>query len=156
LWHKSWLQLRIFGGWSAGTVPLQRKLSLAGLDAVRGYDYTLGLLNDRLVGGTIALRTPIVRDMRLDVAGRYMGLRGLHAGPFVDMAWGWDQHEDLADMSPRTSAGLRLIAEIGFGSVLRFEVAVDLAHPIDERGRQEESGLQTWIRLQSTVGGGAR
>jgi len=31
------LQLRVFGGWSAGTVPLQHKLSLAGIDAVRAY-----------------------------------------------------------------------------------------------------------------------
>lgn len=156
IWHKSWLQLRLFGGWSAGTVPLQRKLSLAGFDAVRGYDYTLGLLNDRIIGGTIAVRTPIIRDMRLDLVGRYMGLRGLHVGPFVDMAWGWDQHEDLGDVSPRTSAGVRLISEIGFGSVLRFELVLDLAHPIDKRGRQADTGLQTWIRLQTTVGGGAR
>jgi hypothetical protein len=156
IWHQSWLQLRVFGGWSAGTIPLQRKLSLAGLDAVRGYNYTLDLLGDRLLGGTVALRTPLIRDIRLDLPWRYFGLRGLHAGPFVDIGWVWDTSEELADIRPRASAGLRLVAEIGFGSSLRFEVAVDLAHPIDEQGRRDAPGVQTWLRLHSTVGGGMR
>jgi hypothetical protein len=38
--------------------------------------------------------------------------------------------------------------------LLRFEVAVDIAHPLDERGRREDEGVQVWIRLQSTAGGG--
>jgi len=25
---------------------------------------------------------------------------------------------------------------------------------VDERGRREQAGLQAWVRLQSTVGGG--
>ena len=56
--------------------------------------------------------------------------------------------------SPRSSAGLRLIAGFGFASLLRFEVVADLAVPVDERGRREEAGLQARVRLQSTVGGG--
>jgi hypothetical protein len=26
--------------------------------------------------------------------------------------------------------------------------------PVDERGRHEDAGLQAWVRLQSTIGGG--
>ena len=56
----------------------------------------------------------------------------------------------------RSSAGLRLIAGIGFGSLLRFEVAVDVAYPLDERGQHEDEGVQVWVRLQSTAGGRVR
>jgi len=54
----------------------------------------------------------------------------------------------------RADAGLRLIAGFSFVSLLRFEVVTDLAVPLDARGRREEAGLQAWVRLQSTVGGG--
>jgi hypothetical protein len=154
LWNQAWIQFRVFGGWSAGTVPLQRKLSLAGINAVRGYDYSLQLLGDRMVGGTASLRLPLLRDIRLDTWGRYFGLRGLHIGPFVDGGWVWDRGEALGEGDPRASAGLRLITEIGFGSLLRFELVLDLAHPFDAQGRREDAALQTWIRLQSTARGG--
>jgi hypothetical protein len=154
LWHQTMLQLRVFGGWSAGTVPLQRKLSLASIDTVRGYSPSLRLLGDRMLGGTVGFRLPLLRDLRIDLVGRYFGLRGLHAGPFVDAGWIWDRDEHLADTSLRASAGLRLVTEIGFGSLLRFEVVLDLAHPVDERGLEEDEGLQAWVRLQSTSGGG--
>jgi hypothetical protein len=72
----------------------------------------------------------------------------------VDAGWVWDRDESLADVSLRSSAGVRLIAGIGFVSLLRFEVVVDVAHPIDARGREEAEGVQVWIRLQSTAGGG--
>ena len=48
----------------------------------------------------------------------------------------------------------RLIAGFSFVSLLRFEVVTDLALPLDARGRREDAGLQAWVRLQSTVGGG--
>jgi hemolysin activation/secretion protein len=153
LWNQTWLHLRVFGGWSAGTIPLQRKLSLAGIDTVRGYDYSLRFLGDRMLGGTVGLRMPLLRDLRIEDPWRFFGLRGVHLGPFLDAGWVWDSDEQLDDVSPRASAGLRLIAELAFGSLLRFEVAIDIAHPIDNRGRDEE-GIQTWIRLQSTARGG--
>lgn len=153
LWNQTWLLLRLFGGWSAGTIPLQRKLSLAGIDTVRGYDYSLRFLGDRMLGGTVGLRVPILRDLRLEDPWRFFGLRGVHLGPFVDAGWVWNTDEQFADVSPRASAGLRLIAELAFGSLLRFEVAIDVAHPIDKRGRDED-GVQTWVRLQSTARGG--
>ena len=154
LWNQTSLQLRVFGGWSAGTLPLQRKLSLAGIDAVRGYPYSLQFLGDRLLGGTLSLRVPVLRDVRLDLPGRYFGLRSFHLAPFLDSAWVWNRDQNITDVSPRSSAGLRLIAGVGFASLLRFEVVADLAVPIDERGRREDAGLQAWVRLQSTVGGG--
>jgi hypothetical protein len=33
-------------------------------------------------------------------------------------------------------------------------MVADLAVPVDERGRREHAGVQAWVRLQSTVGGG--
>jgi hypothetical protein len=154
LWNQSWLQLRIFGGWSAGTIPLQRKLSLAGIDTVRGYPYRLRFLGDRMLGGTVGLRLPVLRDIRADLPWRYFGLRSVHFGPFVDAGWVWDGDTSLADVSLRSSAGVRLIAGIGFASLLRFEVVIDMAYPVDARGRDEDEGMQVWIRLQSTAGGG--
>lgn len=156
LWNQSWLQVRLFGGWSAGTVPLQRKLSLAGIDAVRGYPYRLAFLGDRMLGGTLSVRLPVLPDVRLDLPGRYLSLRSLHIGPFVDGGWVWERDQRLADVSPRTAAGLRLIAGLGFASLLRFEVVADLAVPLEARFRREESALQVWVRLQSTLGGGMR
>ncbi len=154
LWNQTWLQLRVFGGWSAGTLPLQRKFSLAGIDAVRGYPYRLAFLGDRLLGGTLSLRLPVLPDIRADLPGRYLGLRSVHLGPFVDGGWVWDRSQRFEDVRPRTAAGLRLIAGFGFASLLRFEIAVDLAVPLDERVRREEATLQAWVRLQSTLGGG--
>jgi hypothetical protein len=154
LWNQTWLQLRLFGGWSAGTIPLQRKLSLTGIDTVRGYPYRLRFLGDHMLGGTIGLRLPVRRDMRADLPGRYFGLRSVHLGPFVDGGWVWNDDDSLADVSLRSSAGVRFIAGIGFASLLRFEVVVDIAHPLDARGREEGEGVQVWIRLQSTAGGG--
>jgi hemolysin activation/secretion protein len=121
---------------------------------VRGYPYSLQFLGDRLLGGTLSLRFPVLRDVRLDLPGRYFGLRSFHLAPFLDSAWVWNRDQNFTDVSPRSSAGLRLIAGVGFASLLRFEVVVDLAVPIDERGRHESAGLQAWVRLQSTVGGG--
>ncbi|MGE3539700.1 MAG: hypothetical protein AB7N91_20005 [Candidatus Tectimicrobiota bacterium] len=154
VWNQAWLQLRLFGGWSAGTLPLQRKLSLGGIDAVRGYPYRLALLGDHLLGGTVGLRLPVLPDIRAELPGRYLGLRSIHVGPFVDGAWVWDRGQDVTDVSPRTAAGIRLIAGLSFASLLRFEVVADLATPLDERGRREEAALQAWVRLQSTFGGG--
>lgn len=158
LWNQTSLQLRVFGGWSAGTVPLQHKLSVAGIDAVRAYPYRLRFLGDRLVGGTVSLRLPVLRDIRVDLPGdlpgRYFGLRSFHIAPFVDGGWVWDNDQSIRDVSLRAGAGLRLIAGFSFASLLRFEVVTDLAVPLDERGRREEAGLQAWVRLQSTVGGG--
>ena len=154
LWNQTSLQLRLFGGWSAGTLPLQRKLSLAGIDTVRGYPYRLQFLGDRLLGGTLSLRFPVLPDVRVDLPGRYFGLRSFHIAPFVDSGWVWNRGQSITDVSPRSSAGLRLIAGFGFASLLRFEVVADLAVPVDERGRREDAGLQAWVRLQSTVGGG--
>jgi Peptidase family M1 domain/Omp85 superfamily domain len=156
LWNQTWLQLRLFGGWSAGSIPLQRKLTLAGVDTVRGYPYRLRFLGDRMLGGTLGLRFPVLRDVRLEDPLRFFGLRSVHVAPFVDGGWVWDRHESLEDVSMRSSAGLRLIAGIGFGSWLRFEVAVDVAYPLDERGQHEDEGVQVWVRLQSTAGGGVR
>jgi hypothetical protein len=156
LWNQTSLQLRLFGGWSAGTIPLQRKLSLAGINAVRGYPYRLQFLGDRLLGGTLSLRFPVLPDVRVDLPGRYFGLRSFHIAPFVDSGWVWNRDQSITDVSPRASAGLRLISGLSFASLLRFEVVVDLAVPIDERGRREDAGLQAWVRLQSTVGGGVQ
>jgi len=154
LWNQTSLQLRTFGGWSAGTVPLQHKLSLAGIDAVRAYPYRLRFLGDRMLGGTVSLRFPVLPDVRADLPGRYLGLRSIHIGPFVDGGWVWNRGQSISDVSLRSGAGLRLIAGFGFGSLLRFEVVTDLAVPLDERGRREEPGLRAWVRLQSTAGGG--
>jgi hypothetical protein len=154
LWNQTWLQLRVFGGWSAGTVPFQRKLTLAGIDTVRGYPYRLRFLGDRLLGGTVGLRLPIVRDMRLEEPGRYAGLRSVHIGPFIDAGWLWDIGEAIADTRLRSGAGMRLIAGIGFGSLFRFEIAIDIAYPLDAQGQDEDEGVQVWIRFQSTAGGG--
>src|SRR5215510_4758365 len=154
LWNQTSLQLRLFGGWSAGTLPLQRKLSLAGIDTVRGYPYSLQFLGDRLLGGTLSLRFPVLRDVRVDLPGRYLGLRSFHIAPFVDSGWGWNSDQSITDVSPRSGAGVRLIAGFGFACLLRFELVVDLAVPVDERGRHEDTGLQAWVRLQSTIGGG--
>jgi hypothetical protein len=156
LWNQTSLQLRLFGGWSAGTLPLQRKLSLAGINAVRGYPYRLQFLGDRLLGGTLSLRFPVLPDVRVDLPGRYFGLQSFHIAPFVDSGWVWNRDQSITDVSPRSSAGLRLISGLSFASLLRFEVVVDLAVPIDERGRREDAGLQAWVRLQSTVGGGVQ
>jgi hypothetical protein len=154
LWNQTSLQLRLFGGWSAGPLPLQRKLSLAGIDTVRGYPYRLQFLGDRLLGGTLSLRLPVLPDVRIDFPDRFFSLRSFHIAPFVDSGWVWNRDQSITDVSPRTSAGLRLIVGFGFASLLRFEVAADLAVPVDERGRREDAGLQAWVRLQSTVGGG--
>jgi hypothetical protein len=151
LWNQTWLQLRVFGGWSAGTVPLQRKLTLAGIDTVRGYPYSLRFLGDRMLGGTLGVRLPVLRDVRVDFLGRYFSLRNLHIAPFVDGGWVWDRNQSLSDVSMRSSVGLRVITGIAFVSLLRFEVAVDIAHPLDERGRREDEGVQVWIRFQSTA-----
>jgi hypothetical protein len=156
LWNQTWLQLRLFGGWSAGPIPLQRKLTLAGIDTVRGYPYRLRFLGDRMLGGSLGLRFPVLPDVRLDDPPRFFGLRSVHVAPFVDGGWVWDRHESLEDVSMRSSAGLRLIAGLGFGSLLRFEVAVDVAYPLDARGQHEDEGVQVWVRLQSTAGGGVR
>jgi hemolysin activation/secretion protein len=154
LWSQTQLQLRVFGGWSAGPIPLQRKLSLAGVDTVRGYPYRLRFLGDRMLGGSLLFRFPVLRDVRLDDPWRFLGLRSVHLAPFVDGGWVWDRHEDLGDVSPRAGAGLRLIAGFAFASVQRFEIAVDVAHPLDALGRREDEGPQVWIRLQTTAGGG--
>ena len=153
LWNQTSLQLRLFGGWSAGPIPLQRKLSLAGIDTVRGYPYRLQFLGDRLLGGTLSLRFPVLSDVRIDLPGRYLGLRSFHIAPFIDSGWVWNRDQSIVDVSPRSSAGIRLIVGFGFASLLRFEVLADLAVPVDERGRHEDAGLQAWVRLQSTVGG---
>ena len=153
LWNQSWLQLRLFGGWSAGTLPLQRKLSLAGIDAVRGYPQRLEFLGDRLLGGTLGLRMPVLPDMRLDLPGRYLGLRSLHVGPSMDSAWLWNPAQRLVDVSPRTAAGLRVVAGLSFVSLQRFEIAADFAVPLDQRVRRDDP-FQVWVRLQSTLGGG--
>ncbi len=154
LWNQTWSQLRLFGGWSAGTLPLQRQLTLSGIDTVRGYPYRLRFLGDRLLGGTLGLRLPLLRDIRLDTLGRFFGLRSVHLSPFVDGGWIWDDGESITDVSMRSSVGLRLILGMGFVSMLRFEVAIDVAHPVDERGREEDEGVEVWIRLQSTRRGG--
>jgi hemolysin activation/secretion protein len=87
LWNHTSLQLRLFGGWSAGTLPSQRKLSLAGIDAVRGYPYRLRFLGDRLLGGTLSLRFPVLSDVRVDLPGRYFGLRSVPIASFVASGW---------------------------------------------------------------------
>jgi hypothetical protein len=154
LWNQTLLQLRVFGGWSAGAVPLQRKLSLSGIDTIRGYPYRLRFLGDRMLGGTLSLRLPLLRDVRVDLPGRYAGLRSVHVAPFVDSGWVWNQDQSLQDVSPRASAGLRLIAGLSFASLLRFEIALDAAVPVDARGRREDEAFQLWIRFQSTLEGG--
>ena len=154
LMNQTWLKLRIFGGWSDVEVPLQRKLSLAGVDKVRGYTFRLRLLGDRMLGGTVGLRFPLLRDIRLEEPWRYIGIRGLHLGPFVDGGWVWDADEDINDASLRSAVGLRVIIGLGFGSLMRFELAFDIAHPIDEHGRDEGEGVQFWVRVQATARGG--
>lgn len=154
LGHQTLVTLRLFGGWSAGSVPLQRKLSLAGPAAVRGYPYRLHFLGDRLLGWSAGLRFPVWRDVRVEDPWRFFGLRSLHIGPFADGGWLWDIGDNITDVSLRTSAGLRIVVGMGFFSTLRFEMVVDIAHPLDERGRQEGDGVQTWIRLQATARGG--
>ena len=154
LWNQTLLHVRLFGGWSAGAIPLQRKFSLSGIDTIRGYPYRLRFLGDRMLGGTLSLRLPVLRDIRVDAPGRYVGLRSLHVAPFVDSGWIWNRTEDLRDVSPRTSAGLRLIAGFSFASLLRFEIATDVAVPVDARGRREDEAFQLWIRFQSAFGGG--
>ena len=148
LGNQTWLQLRLFGGWSEGTTPFQSKLTLAGVQAVRGYPYRLRFLGDRLLGGSMGLRFPIVRDVRWEALGRFLALRSVHLGPFVDAGWRWDRGEDPTQKSLRSSVGVRLIANLGFASLFRFETAVDIAHPLDARGRSEGEGLQVWLRFQ--------
>ena len=154
LWNQTWLKLRVFGGWSAGTVPFQRKLTLAGIDTVRAYPYRLRFLGDRMLGGTVGLRFPVLRDIRLEDPGRFLGLRSVHVGPFIDGGWLWDIGEEIGDSRLRSGVGLRLIAGMGFGSLLRFEIAIDIAHPLDAQGRDEDEGVQVWIRFQGTSRGG--
>jgi hypothetical protein len=154
LGHESLLTLRLFGGWSAGSVPLQRKLSLSGPAAVRGYPYALRFLGDRLVGWSAGWRFPVLRDVRLEDPWRFFGFRSLHIGPFVDGGWLWDTDERLTDARLRASAGVRLVAGISFFANLRFEIVVDIAHPLDQQGLDERTGVAAWIRLQSTARGG--
>ena len=96
----------------------------------------------------------MLRDVRLEDPWRYFGLRSLHVGPFVDGGWLWDTDERITDARLRASAGLRIVFGISFFSNLRFVIVVDIAHPLDERGRDEGTGVVAWIRLQSTAGGG--
>jgi hypothetical protein len=88
----------------------------------------------------------VLRDVRLEGPPRFFALRSIHAAPFVDGGWVWDRRQHLEDVSMRSRAGLRLIAGFGFGSLLRFEVIVDVAYPLDERGQQEDEGVQVWVR----------
>jgi hemolysin activation/secretion protein len=90
----------------------------------------------------------------VDDPWRLLGLRSFHVAPFVDGGWVWDRQEAITEVEMRSSAGLRLIAGFAFASIQRFEVAVDVAHPLDALGRREDEGWQVWIRLQSTAGGG--
>ncbi len=154
LWNQTSLQLRIFGGWSAGTVPFQRKLTLAGVNTIRGYPYRLRFLGDRLLGGTLGLRFPILRDIRLDAPGRFFSLRSAHISPFIDAGWLWNTDETLSDTRLRSGVGIRLIAGLGVASLFRFEIAVDVAHALDARGLDEDEGVQVWLRVQSTAQGG--
>jgi hemolysin activation/secretion protein len=154
LGNQTSLQLRVFGGWSAGTVPFQSKLTLAGVQAVRGYPYRLRFLGDRLLGGTLGLRFPILRDVRLEMPGRLFALRSVHLSPFIDAGWRWDIGEDLTQKRLRSGVGLRLIARLGLASLFRFETAVDIAYPLDAQGRSEGEGLQVWLRFQSTAHAG--
>ena len=121
---------------------------------MRAYPYRLQFLGDRMLGGTVGLRLPVLPDVRIDFPGRYLGLRSVHMGPFVDGGWVWDGDQSLSDVRLRAGAGLRLIGSFGFASLMRFEVVADLAVPLDERGRREEPGVRFWVRVQSTVGGG--
>jgi hypothetical protein len=154
LGNQTWLQLRVFGGWSAGTVPFQSKLSLSGVQTVRGYPYRLQFLGDRLLGGTVGLRFPLLRDVRLEMPGRLFALRSVHLSPFIDAGWRWDIGESLTQKSLRSGVGLRLIVQLGLASLFRFETAVDIAHPLDAQGRREGEGLQVWLRFQSTARAG--
>lgn len=154
LGNQTWLQLRVFGGWSAGTVPFQGKLTLAGVQAVRGYPYRLRFLGDRLLGGTLGLRFPLLRDVRLEVPGRLFALRSVHLSPFIDAGWRWDIGQDLTQKRLRSGVGLRLIAHLALASLFRFETAIDIAHPLDAQGRREGEGLQVWLRFQSTTRAG--
>jgi hypothetical protein len=81
-------------------------------------------------------------------------LRSVHIGPFIDGGWLWDIGEAITDTRLRSGVGLRLIAGMGFGSLFRFEIAVDMAYPLDAQGQDEDEGVQVWIRFQSTAGGG--
>jgi hypothetical protein len=155
VWHQGMLRLRIFGGWTGGTVALQRKLSLAGPNTVRAYPRALEFLGDRMLGWNVGLRFPLWRDIRLEDPWRFLGIRSLHIGPFVDGGWVWDTDQDIGDVSLRYGAGLRLVLGMGFFSVFRFEVVVDVAYPLDELGRKE-GRVQTWFRLQTTTRGGRR
>jgi hemolysin activation/secretion protein len=83
--------------------------------------------------------------------GRYFALRSLHISPFIDAGWVWDTDQSLSDVSLRSGVGLRIIMGFTFVSLLHFEVAVDLAHAVDERGLEEDEGVQFWIRFQSTT-----
>ena len=154
LMNQTWLKLRMFGGWSDVEVPLQRKLSLAGVDKVRGYTFRLRLLGDRMLGGTVGLRFPLLRDIRLEDPWRFVGVRSAHLGPFVDGGWVWDADEDINDVDMRSAVGMRVIIGLGFGSLMRFELAFDIAHPLDEQGRDEGEDVQFWVRIQSTARGG--
>lgn len=154
LWNQTSLQLRIFGGWSAGTVPFQRKLTLAGVSTIRGYPYRLRFLGDRLLGGTLGFRLPILRDIRLEAPGRFFSLRSFHISPFIDAGWLWNSDETITDTRLRSGVGLRLIAGLGVASLLRFEIAIDVAHAIDAQGLDEDAGIQVWLRVQSTALGG--
>jgi hypothetical protein len=154
LWNQTMLTLRLFGGWSSGTVPLQRKMSLAGLNTVRAYARRLALLGDRMLGWRGELRFPVVRDSRIEDPWRWTGLRYMHLAPFVDGGWVWDRDDDIGDTELRYGAGLRLVLGVGFFSALRFEMVVDVAHPLDAHGREAGDGVQTWFRLQSTSKGG--
>lgn len=154
LGNQTWLQLRLFGGWSAGTVPFQSKLTLAGVQAVRGYPYRLRFLGDRLLGGTLGLRFPVLREVRLEAPGRLFVLRSVHLSPFIDAGWRWDIGEELTQTRLRSGVGLRLIAGLALASLFRFEAAIDIAHALDAQGQREGEGLQVWLRFQSTAHAG--
>jgi hemolysin activation/secretion protein len=154
LGNQTWLQLRLFGGWSAGTVPFQSKLTLAGVQAVRGYPYRLRFLGDHLLGGTLGLRFPVLRDVRMEAPGRLFVLRSVHLSPFIDAGWRWEMGQEFTQTRLRSGVGLRLIASLGLASLFRFETAIDIAHPLDAQGRHEGEGLQVWLRFQSTAHAG--
>jgi hypothetical protein len=154
LWNQTMLKLHVFGGWSDGTVPLQRKLSLAGLSTVRAYPRRLAFLGDRMLGWSAELRFPVLRDSRIEDPWRWFGLRYLHLAPFMDGGWVWDMGDTVGDAELRYGAGLRFVLGIAFFSNLRFEIVVDVAQPLDAHGREAGDSLQTWFRLQSTLRGG--
>ena len=121
---------------------------------MRGYSSRLRLLGDRMLGGTVGLRFPILRDIRVEDPWRFVGVRSVHLGPFVDGGWVWDADEDINDVDMRTAVGMRIVFGLGFGSLMRFELAFDIAHPLDEQGRDEGENVRFWVRLQSTARGG--